>query len=106
MENNKKSKVDDGMGETLRQRLRAALEEEPRSARELSGLLGIPEREIYGHLEHLRSSLRGAGRELAIMPARCRKCGFLFRKREKFKKPGRCPQCRETLIAEPLFSIR
>lgn len=91
---------------TLRQRLRGALEEETLSARELSGRLGIPEREVYGHLEHLRLSLQGAGRELNILPPRCRKCGFLFRKREKLTKPGRCPRCRHTLIAEPLFFIR
>ncbi|MDA8165133.1 MAG: transcriptional regulator [Desulfobacteraceae bacterium] len=89
----------------MRQRLRAALEAETLSARELSQMVGIPEREVYGHLEHLRLSLRGSGRELAVVPARCRHCGFLFRKRDRLGKPGRCPQCRQTSIAEPLFRI-
>lgn len=97
--------ADVGREETIRRRLQAALEEETLSARELSGVLGIPEREVYSHLEHPRRSLRASNRELTIIPARCRKCGFLFRKREKLRKPGRCPQCRQTLIAEPLFAI-
>ena len=96
---------DNARKETVRQRLRAILEEESLSARELSGMVGVPEREVYGHLEHLRLSLRGSGRELAVAPARCRQCGFLFRKRDRLGKPGRCPQCRQTSIAEPLFRI-
>jgi transcriptional regulator len=100
-------KADDtgGKAETVRQRLRAALVGRTYSARELSGMLSIPEREVYGHLEHLRRTLQASDRSLVVIPSRCRKCGFLFRKRDKLKKPGRCPQCRETLISEPLFTI-
>jgi transcriptional regulator len=91
--------------ETVRQRLRAALAGRTFTARELSGMLSIPEREVYGHLEHLRRTLQSSDQSFVVIPSRCRKCGFLFSKRDKLKKPGRCPQCRETLISEPLFTI-
>jgi transcriptional regulator len=94
-----------GEAETVRQRLRTALAGRTLSARDLSGMLSIPEREVYGHLEHLRRTLQASGRSFAVIPSRCRKCGFVFSKRDKLKKPGRCPQCRETLISEPLFCI-
>jgi hypothetical protein len=40
-----------------------------------------------------------------VTPAECRKCGFVFQKREKLKKPGKCPICRSESIEEPLFGI-
>jgi hypothetical protein len=33
------------------------------------------------------------------------KCGFIFRKRDRLKKPGRCPVCHGEHIQDPLFSI-
>jgi len=81
----------------------AALEDGPISAQELSGLVGISEKEVYGHLEHIRSSLHRAGRRLMIEPAECRSCGFVFSKRERIKGPGKCPACRGSSIHDPLY---
>ncbi|MBA3060962.1 MAG: transcriptional regulator, partial [Nitrospirae bacterium] len=39
-------------------------------------------------------------------PAECAKCSFVFRKRERLKKPGKCPICRSEFIQEPLFLIK
>ena len=79
---------------------------EPLSARDISGALHIPEKEVYGHLEHIRRSIHGSGQTLEITPAECRSCGFLFAKRDRLTSPGRCPVCRSEAVYEPLFALR
>ena len=91
---------------TIRRQLAALLAAEPLSAREISEALGIPEKAVAGHLAHLRRTLHPAGRRLAVIPSACRKCGFVFAKRERLQRPGRCPVCRQQSISEPLFAIR
>lgn len=93
------------MQETVRREIIAFLEHRERSAKELSAEAGIPEKEVYSHLEHIRKTMSTTGRHLAITPAECKKCGFVFSKRERLKKPGKCPVCRGESIYEPLFSI-
>ena len=73
------------------------------TARELSGEMGIGEKEVYDHLEHIQRHKRDL--HLSIVPAVCRKCGFIFRKRERLKKPGKCPICHGEFIDKPSFSI-
>jgi hypothetical protein len=90
---------------TLRREIISLLQNRHLSARALSSLVGIPEKEVTLHLEHIRKSLGADAWELAVTPARCRACGFLFRKRERLSKPGRCPVCHQESIEEPLFSI-
>lgn len=92
-----------GAGETTRQALGDLLRGEPLGARELSGLLGIREKEVYDHLEHLRRSLQAGGEVLDISPATCRSCGFVFAKRERLTPPGKCPTCRKEAISDPRF---
>ncbi len=89
--------------DTLRHEIVSLLDGHELSAREISETIGIAEKDVYGHLEHIQMHKRDL--RLAITPAACRKCGFVFRKRERLKKPGRCPVCRGELIREPLFSI-
>lgn len=91
--------------ETVRQRIAEILHGPPLSAREISAEAGIPEREVPRHLDHLRHSLQGRGEQLHVTPAECRSCGFVFTKRERLARPGRCPVCRGQSIAEPRFSI-
>ena len=91
--------------ETARRQILLLIAGRPRSARELSAEVRIPEREVSGHLEHLRKSLRREGRRVAVTPAECRACGFVFRKRERFDRPGRCPVCRAESVSEPLFFV-
>jgi predicted Zn-ribbon and HTH transcriptional regulator len=91
--------------ETLRREIVGLLREQTLSARDISQLVGIPEREVYEHLRHIRRSMGGRGKALTVVPARCRQCGFVFSQREKLTKPGRCPACRRQSIEEPLFSL-
>jgi len=62
-------------------------------------------RDIESDLEHLQKSLRHGDYNLIVTPATCRKCGFEFSP-EKINKPSKCPKCRETWIADPVFEIR
>ena len=93
------------MHDTARREIAAALEQGERSARDLSIEVEISEKEVYDHLEHIRKTMSATKRHLAITPAECKKCGFVFSKRERLKKPGKCPVCRGESIHEPLFSI-
>ncbi len=93
--------------ETLRQEIMSVLVQGPASAKDISFEVRISEKEVYDHLEHIRKSLLGRkDSQLVIMPAECVKCGFVFSKRERLKKPGKCPICKGESIREPLFSIQ
>jgi predicted Zn-ribbon and HTH transcriptional regulator len=91
--------------DTVRHGLITELLERPCSARDLSAAIGIPEREVSNHLEHIRKTISSSGRRLVVTPAECKKCGFVFAKREKLKRPGKCPVCKGESIREPLFAI-
>jgi predicted Zn-ribbon and HTH transcriptional regulator len=91
---------------TARQALREALALQPRSARELSARVGLSEREVLAHLEHLERSLDRAEWELVIEPATCTECGFAFHKRSRLERPGRCPVCRGRRIQPPRFGVQ
>ncbi len=101
----KKPAVPQAMNDTLRQEIIAELSEGPCSARDVSAAVGIPEKDVTGHLEHIRKTIAQSGRRLVIMPAECKKCGFVFSKREKLKRPGKCPLCKGESISEPHFVI-
>lgn len=88
--------------ETIRQKIISLLADRTVSAKELSAEVLVSEKEIYEHLEHIH---RSVGKGLTVMPAECRKCGFVFKKRDKMKKPGRCPVCHSELIQEPFFTV-
>lgn len=77
-----------------------------RSASELAGMIGAPEREIEEHLAHVvRSLARDKTRRFLLEPSRCHDCGFVFRDRTRLTTPGRCPACRSEAIAPPRFGI-
>lgn len=90
---------------TIRQKMILLLEEGPASPMDISQALGISEKEVPHHLASVEKSLRRQGRRLEITPSRCLKCGFIFSKGNRFKKPGRCPGCREGRIVSALFRI-
>lgn len=94
------------MQDTVRHAILAALREEgPLSARGISQAVGISEKEVAGHLGHLRKTLAAEGDRLVVAPPACRKCGFVFAKRERLTKPGRCPVCKGEAIRPPAYSI-
>ncbi len=89
----------------MREELREALREGPATARELSSRVGVREREVAEHLEHLARSLASEGERLALDPAACLACGYVFRGRSRLSRPSACPRCRGTHIEPPAFRI-
>ncbi|NWF98989.1 MAG: transcriptional regulator [Nitrospirae bacterium] len=92
--------------ETIRQAILHMIDGMVLSAKEISSQVAIPEKEVYEHLEHIRRTT-GSKKEcnLKVYPSVCKKCGFEFIKRDKLKKPGKCPVCKSESISEPLFSV-
>jgi len=90
---------------THRQEIIRLLEQGSLSARDLSRALSIREKEVYDHLQHVRRSMAGQGRKLVVRPFACLNCGYVFKERQRFTRPGRCPQCRETYLEEPLYAL-
>lgn len=89
----------------MREALRKALREGPATARDLSALAGIREKDVAEHLGHLARSLQHGGERLAVEPARCLACGYTFAGRGRLTRPGACPSCRSTHIDPPVFRI-
>lgn len=89
----------------MRQEITSVIQEQSLSAKEISALIRISEKDVYAHLEHIQKAAKKHGYKLIVTPAECRKCDFVFKKRERLKKPGKCPVCRNELIKEPVFSI-
>lgn len=93
--------------ETARERIREALADgQSVTLRELSVLVGISERDLPQHLEHLARSLKAEGHQLVIEPAECLSCGFVFEDRQRFTRPSRCPKCRQSRIAPPRVYVQ
>ena len=91
--------------ETVRRKILALLRERSLTARQISGLVGIPEKEVATHLPHIRKTAEALGGILEVSPAECKRCGYAFRKRERPTRPGRCPVCRGESISEPMFAV-
>lgn len=93
--------------DTFRQSLVNCLEASGRalSYKELSAMLGISEKDLPKHMEHVAKSLRSQGRQLIVLPAACIACGYTFEKRKKLTQPSRCPHCKSERIDPPLFKL-
>ena len=100
-----KSFIPPGREETVRQKIVSVLDGDILSAKDISAAVSASEKEVYAHLTHIQRSTSKNTHKLHVTPAKCRKCGFTFKKREKLRKPGKCPLCRSESIEEPLFSI-
>ena len=92
-------------GATDRDALRAALREGSWSARELSGRVGLPEKAVGAHLEHVAKSARARHERFFVEPARCASCGFRFETRARLSRPSRCPSCGGERIEAPRFGL-
>src|SRR3990172_9090343 len=91
--------------ETVRRKILSLLSGPPLTARQISARAGIPEKEVYAHLPHVKKTVGRLGAPLLVTPAECNACGFTLRKRERPYKPSRCPPCRGESISPPLFAI-
>ena len=92
-------------GATVRGALRDALREAPATARELSARVGVREKDVAAHLEHLARSLEHEGERLDVLPASCIECGYAFRSRDRLTRPSACPRCRSTRVDPQVFRI-
>src|SRR4030066_1179948 len=77
--------------ETIRRKILSLLSGPPLSALQISARAGIPEKEVYAHLPHVKKTVGRLGERLLVTPAECNACGFTFRKRERPDKPRRGP---------------
>jgi len=91
---------------TIRQHIIELLLEGELSALEISGGVGISEKEVYEHLPHVARSVAADKKRLFIRPSECTSCGFIFKDRRRFTPPGRCPRCRNDRLINPLYRIR
>jgi transcriptional regulator len=89
----------------FRRNLIPLLLDRPMSLTQIARSVGESPKEVSDALAHLAKSLKHSEYEFVIDAAECRRCGFEFRT-DKFTKPSKCPKCRGTWIAEPLFSVR
>ena len=90
---------------TIRQKIISLLGKEEMSAREVSGEVGISEKEVSEHLAHIARSVVSQDKKVTIIPANCLSCGYVFEGRKRFTRPGRCPQCKKSHIQSPRFYI-
>jgi len=90
----------------VRQKIIELLTEGEMDARELSREVSIREKEVYDHLAHIARSLAAKGNKLEIHPARCLSCGYVFKHRQRFTRPGRCPHCKNSHLQSPSFSAK
>jgi predicted Zn-ribbon and HTH transcriptional regulator len=74
------------------------------TARDISKAVSVREKEVIEHLPHVARSV-GPGRRLVMEPSSCLECGFVFKKRRRFKTPGKCPVCRSEEITETRYGI-
>jgi predicted Zn-ribbon and HTH transcriptional regulator len=81
------------------------LQDNPMSLADIAQLMESTHKEVEDDLMHLQKSLKHSDYRLIIHPATCRKCGFRFKK-SKMHKPGKCPQCHETWIKDPLLEVK
>ncbi|HKZ46251.1 MAG TPA: ArsR family transcriptional regulator [Thermodesulfobacteriota bacterium] len=91
--------------DTIRHKIISLIERQSLCAKEISADVRISEKEVYGHLEHIKKTLIKSNQRLVVIPSECNKCGFVFKKRDKLKKPGRCPVCNNESISEQFFSV-
>jgi predicted Zn-ribbon and HTH transcriptional regulator len=90
---------------TIRQKIISLLSETELTAREISGQVGISEKEVNEHLKHIARSVSSQNKQLLVAPANCLACGYVFEDRRRFTRPGRCPQCKKSHIQSPAFRI-
>ena len=90
---------------TIRRQMIALLADREYDAQELSGELHIPEKEVHNHLSHISKTVSARKQRLYIRASVCFSCGYEFKERKRFTKPGRCPKCRHTHIQAPGYWI-
>lgn len=89
----------------FRRNLIPLLLDNPMSLSQIARAVGESPKDITDALKHLAKSLKHTEYDFVVDPAECRRCGFEFGT-EKLNRPSKCPNCKGTWIAEPLFSVK
>lgn len=90
---------------TVREALHRHLRVGWMTASQLSSAIGIAEKAVPGHLEHLRRSAAAAGERFEVDPPVCNGCDYVFRERDRLTRPSRCPKCKSERIEAPRFRL-
>ena len=91
---------------TPRQRMIDVITGTRLSSHQLAQMLGIRERQVEEHLDHVVKSIaRDKTRRFILEPSRCQDCGFIFHDRRRLTRPSRCPHCRSEDIMAPRYGI-
>ncbi len=72
---------------------------------DIAQILSLKEKEVCEHLAHISRSVKSRKQKLVIVAPECQSCGFVFKNRSRFSKPGRCPECKGQRIQEPEFRL-
>lgn len=91
--------------QTIRHAIIGLLENDCLTVRDISQLAGIMEKDVVHHLAFVEKTVRRRKKNFCFDPCYCLACGFQFRNRKTFKKPGRCPECKGGRIAPAVFWI-
>ena len=92
--------------QTIRQEIISHLENGPMTVRDISQSVGIMEKDVYHHLAFIEKTVKHQKKKIHVKPYYCQDCGFKFKSRKTFKKPGKCPMCRDGRIASAVFRIK
>ena len=91
--------------QTIRQEIIAFLKAGPLTIRDISQSVGVMEKDVFHHLEFIEKTIGTQNKKIQMKPYSCMDCGFEFKNRKRFKKPGKCPICRSGRIAPAIFWI-
>jgi len=97
--------MSDERTQTIRQEIISRLESGPMSVRDISQIVGVMEKDVFHHLEFIEKTIRSQKKRIGMASYHCLDCGFEFKNRKKFKKPGKCPKCRDGRIAPAILWI-
>ena len=95
-----------GVNKTIRQQMMALLCEADMSARDISKAVGLREKEVAVHLAHIARTITVKGKTLVVRTFQCLSCGYVFKDRKRYTRPGRCPECKGSHLESPTFRIQ
>ena len=93
------------MGLSRRQRIIELLidTDVPLSPEDISRILKVDARTVRDDMQHVQYSIQRKGMRLAIIPQRCKKCGFVFE--PSTREASKCPRCHSQWLDPPRFRI-
>nr|AAZ32462.1 predicted transcriptional regulator containing an HTH domain fused to a Zn ribbon [uncultured euryarchaeote Alv-FOS1] len=86
---------------TRRARIAELIAAGPSTPSGIARALDLNVKVVLDDLKHISRSKKYG--KLMVQPARCLKCGYVFR--AEIKVPKKCPSCHSSWIEEPRFSL-